>query len=171
MSLPVDYLEILERLGVAFVAYEGATSARAVLVGGAATAISTAGQFMSADFDVVAADDASFERAMIGAGFECEGGVGHLAGGFFHPSFPGYVVEQVSKPLFDGRSELGRLIRLKVSDESAIVLPPAEDLIADRLAQHAIASKTDDSRLLQAIALFKMASNLGRIDIHASQTA
>ncbi len=162
MTLPDAYLELLEILGRAFTAYEAITRMSPVLVGGAATALGTAGTFMSADFDVVAADDEAFKQAMVGAGFTPEGGRGHLAGGFYHEFYPGYTVEQVSGPLFDGRSDGKRLIRLNVRDGSSIVIPPIEDLIADRLAQHSVASKADDSRLLQAQALFKMAEGIDR---------
>ncbi len=162
MALPGDYLDLLDTLGRAFAAYEAATRTSPVLVGGAATALSTAGSFMSADFDVVAGDDDAFRRAMLDAGFTPEGGLGHLGGGFYHDLYPGYTVEQVSGPLFDGRSDGKRLIRLNVSEGSSIVIPPIEDLIADRLAQHAIASKADASRLLQARALFKMAEGIDR---------
>ncbi|MGI4939962.1 MAG: hypothetical protein ACRYHQ_05270, partial [Janthinobacterium lividum] len=39
----------------------------------------------------------------------------------------------------------------------------AEDLIADRLAQHSVASPTDDSRLRQARMLFGLAERLDRV--------
>ena len=55
MSLPDDYIAALERLAFAFTSYRQRTGGTAVLVGGAATAIYTAGQFPSADFDIVAA--------------------------------------------------------------------------------------------------------------------
>ena len=40
------------------------------------------------------------------------------------------------------------------------MIPSVEDMIADRLGQHAIAAKTDTSRLEQALVLFKLARNL-----------
>lgn len=166
MSLPDDYLRVLELLGRAFTTYKAATSVDAVLVGGAATAIQTAGAFMSADFDVVAADDAAFARAMAQSGFVAESGIGHLAGGYHHPRHPTYVVEQVSGPLFDGLADRGRMIRLVIRQGSEIVIPSVEDMIADRLGQHAVASPADDSRLLQARALFRMADGMDRDYLH-----
>ena len=62
--------------------------------------------------------------------------------------------------LFDRRAEKKRLIRVTLTDSHAVVLPAIEDMIADRLAQHAVASPTDDSRLLQARALFKIAATI-----------
>lgn len=162
MEFPADYLEALDALGVAFSGYEAETGAVAVLVGGAATALQTAGAFMSADFDVIAADDDAFARAMISAGFVAEGGVGHGAGGWYLPALPQYAVELVTGPLFDGRSDPKRLIRVVVRDDAAVVLPSVEDLIADRLAQHAVASASDDSRLLQARRLFMLAKRVDK---------
>lgn len=44
-----------------------------------------------------------------------------------------------------------------------LLLPSFEDMIADRLAQHAVASPTDDSRLRQARMILMMAKD---IDVH-----
>jgi hypothetical protein len=162
MALPAEYLVLLERLAEAFGAYEAATGSLPVLVGGAAAAIQTGGEFMSADFDIVAADDAAFERAMEAAGFVAEDRKGRLLRGFYHPDFPAYGVEQVSGPLFDGRSDKERLIQLEVLEGNSIVLPAIEDLIADRLAQHSVASRGDDSRLRQARTLLRMAKEIDR---------
>jgi hypothetical protein len=48
-------------------------------------------------------------------------------------------------------------VKVVLRDGLSITVAAVEDLIADRLAQHAIASPTDQSRLLQAIAMFRMA--------------
>jgi len=157
VALPTAYAAVLEQLGCAFLAYRDETGSFPVLVGGAATALGTAGQFMSADFDVVADDTDAFARAMIGVGFIKEAGIGHLAGGFYHPDHAEFVVELVSGQLFDGKAEHDRLVRLRIKDHSEIIVPAVEDLIADRLAQHAVASSSDTSRLLQARALFACA--------------
>jgi hypothetical protein len=133
-----------------------------VLVGGAAAAIQTGGDFMSADFDIVASDNSAFDKAMTSNGFVSEDRSGRLLRGYYHPEFPAYGVEQVSGPLFDGRADPQRLICLEVRDGNSIVLPAIEDLIADRLAQHSIASKSDMSRLLQARALLRMAKEVDR---------
>lgn len=161
MALPPSYLEALELLGQAFAAYERETDNVPVLVGGAAAAIQTGGTFMSADFDIIAADDAAFNAAMASAGFVPEDGAGMKLGGWYHPSFPQYGVELVSGPLFDGRADWNRLFRLDVR-EGSLVLPCVEDLIADRLGQHAVASRGDASRLLQARALLRMAQHVDR---------
>lgn len=41
-----------------------------------------------------------------------------------------------------------------------IVIPSFEDMIADRLGQHAVAAKSDQSRLKQAQRLFKLTNGL-----------
>ena len=163
MALPAEYVALLEKLASAFTEYEHRTGSVAVLVGGAATAIQTGGEFMSADLDIIAADDAAFENAMSATGFLAEDRKGRLLGGFYHPDFPAYAIEQVSGPLFDGRSDQQRLLRLQVREGNSIVLPAIEDLIADRLAQHSVASGSDDSRLLQARALLRLAKEVDTI--------
>jgi hypothetical protein len=160
MPLPEGYIAALEQLASAFATYNANTGGNAVLVGGAATAIYTAGQFPSGDFDIVAANDAAFESAMLGCGFLREDRAGHLLVGFYHPSYPQYGFQQVSGALFDGRADSGRLIRLAVRHTGVIILPAIEDMIADRLAQHAVAAPSDDSRLRQARTLFQLAAKL-----------
>jgi hypothetical protein len=159
MPFPPDYIAALEALGRVFDLYRERTGVDAVLVGGAAAAIYTAGMFQSSDFDVVAAHDDAFVSAMLENGFLHEDREGHLLVGFYHPDHPQYGFQQVSGALFDGLSEPGRLVRVivKTTEESAIVLPAIEDMIADRLGQHAVAPLSDDSRLRQARALLKLA--------------
>lgn len=162
MALPVDYVELLEILAAAFSLYTEKSGATAVLVGGAATAIVTAGSFMSGDFDIVAGDDAAFHDAMLATGFLPEDRVGHLLRGYYHPAHPSYGIELVSGPLFDGRADPRKLIRMTLRT-GELVLPSIEDLVADRLAQHAVASPSDDSRLRQARTIFTMAKE---VDMH-----
>jgi hypothetical protein len=162
MALPEGYLTVLERLGRVFGAYHQHTGDRAVLVGGAATVIYTAGTFLSADFDIVASASDAFDVALIAEGFRREERTGHLMVGFYHPDHPEYGFQQVSGQLFDGRSDRDRLVILPTSGGGAITLPSIEDLIADRLGRHAIASKTDDSRLQQAVWLFRLADQIDR---------
>ena len=83
---------------------------------------------------------------------ECE--PGYLLGGFYHPHHPLYGFQMVSGGLFEGRADSELLVRVEVNSRSEVVLPSIEDMIADRLAQHAIASITDMSRLEQAKSLF-----------------
>jgi hypothetical protein len=161
MSLPEVYVAALEKLAVACGRYSALTDGgRAILVGGAATAILTGGAFMSGDFDVVAPSDAAFAEAMLETGFLREVGTGYLERGFYHPDHPDYGFEQVSSALFDGRADASRVILVSLSSPEEIALPSIEDMIADRLGQHAVSSPTDDSRLRQARALFVLAKSI-----------
>lgn len=123
----------------------------------------TVGLFMSGDFDIIAEDDAAFAEAMHHAGFVIDARLGRLLGGFYHPTFPEYGVEQVSGPAFDGRSDRDRLFVVRFRDEHSLTLPAFEDLIADRLGQYAIASASDASMLRQARAILSSAKE---VDVH-----
>jgi hypothetical protein len=162
MALPQTYLRALERLSLAFGAYEGATGMPPILVGGAAAAIRTGGQFMSADLDVVAEDERAFSRALVSAGFVAEARTGKIESAWYHPQFPAYAVDLVSNHYFGGRGDRERLLRLVVRDYAAIVIPAVEDLIADRLGQYARGNNADQSRLLQARALLHLAKRIDR---------
>jgi hypothetical protein len=161
MSLAADYLAALEVLARVFTAYREKTGHTAVLVGGAATAIYTAGQFPSGDFDIVAHDDAAFEAAMLAHGFNKEDQPGFLCRGFHYPLFPQYGFQLVSGSLFDGRSDSSRLVLVTFGrdGDEGVVISPVEDMIADRLSQYA-ATPADPSRLLQARALFQLNSEI-----------
>lgn len=160
MALPPTYLRALEQLSLAFGAYESETGLSPVLVGGAAAAIRTGGQFMSADLDVVAEDEIAFSRALTSAGFVAEARTGRMESAFYHPGFPAYAVDLVSTSYFDGKGDRERVLRLVVRDYAAIVVPAVEDLIADRLGQYARGNNKDESRLLQARALLHLAKRI-----------
>ena len=160
MTLPENYILALERLSLAFGAYEGEAGEPPVLVGGAAAAIRTGGQFMSADLDVVTENERVFPRALASAGFLAEARTGKTEFGYYHPKFPAYAVDRVSGSYFDGKGDRERLLRLVVRDYAAIVIPAVEDLIADRLGQYARGSNSDESRLLQAQALLSLAKRI-----------
>lgn len=160
MALPEPYLHLLEMLAGACHAYEKATGFPPVLVGGSAVAIQTQGAFMSGDFDLFAPNDKVLDRCLREAGFVPEERIGRLKGGYHHPEFPAYGIEAISGQLFDGRADRKRFIRLTFTGDCTIVIPSFEDMIADRLGQHAVAAQSDQSRLKQAHALFKLARGL-----------
>lgn len=163
MAFPSGYVELPERVAEAFSIYEAKTGIAPLLVGGAAAAILTAGAFMSGDFDIIAENDEVFADAVVQGGFVADERVGRLRGGFYHPDHPEYGVELVSGPPFNGRMDRSRLLRPVFRNNHSIALPSCEDLIADRLGQHAVASPSDDSRLRQARLLLTMAQS---IDMH-----
>lgn len=81
-------------------------------------------------------------------------------GGFYHPELL-IGVEFVTGPLFDGRTDQGRL-RLAVIDEESdarVIFPPPEDIIADRLAQYASDPQGRDDMLEQARLLSSLVEN------------
>lgn len=109
---------------------------------------------------MVAGADAAFEAALSEHGFVREHRPGFLQVGFYHPEHPEFGVQQVTPPLFDGNADWTRNKRLVLASGGEVTLPSIEDMIADRLAQHAIASPTDTGRLAQARRLFQMAEQL-----------
>ena len=88
MALPDDYMPALELLAKVFEEYHRRTGGHAALVGGAATAIYTAGAFPSADFDIVAAASDVFDEILLAHGFRREERTGRLRMGFYHPDHP-----------------------------------------------------------------------------------
>ncbi|WP_261763204.1 hypothetical protein [Asaia bogorensis] len=160
MSIPDDFWHCLDALGIVCEAYRSGTGHDAVLVGGAATVIYTAGAFSSGDFDFVVINDQAFDQAMIASGFRREDRCGKLRVGYYHPDHPRYGVQAVGSALFDGRADRKRLFALQLREGPIVKLPRIEDMIADRLAQFAVASPSDDSRLRQATVLFRLAEKL-----------
>ena len=127
-----------------------------MLVGGATVVMLTGGQFFSGDFDFLASNDQAMAECLEAAGFLEEDRGGNLRIGWYHPDHPLFGFQQVSGSLFDGRTERKRMIRIELRDGEAITVPPVEDLIADRLGQHAAGSSTDMSRLEQARAMISV---------------
>lgn len=160
MTLPDDFWDALDLLGEACKLYHQRTGSTAVLVGGAAAAVLTDGEFMSADFDVVAVRDREFEAILLTLGFRPEDRAGYLLVGYYHPSHPRYGFQLVSGQLFDGKADFNKLLKLQITSRSEVILPSVEDMIADRLGQHAVASASDTSRLEQAKALFALAQDV-----------
>ncbi|AQS85348.1 MAG: hypothetical protein ABF876_01110 [Acetobacter aceti] len=163
MSIPISFLDALSELAGVFGIYKQETGHDAVLVGGAATVLYTAGVFSSGDFDFIVIDDALFEKAMLRSGFIKEDRQGRLRMGYYHPMHPQYGFQAVSGALFDGRADRRRLVAVSVRDGRTITLPAIEDIIADRLGQHGVASPSDTSRLEQAKLMFLLAA---KIDIN-----
>ena len=157
MSLPEDFSGLLERAAVAFAAYEAEAGYSPVIVGGGAIAIQTLGAFMSGDLDLYAPNDVLLERCLVGAGFKREDRKGRRRGGYYRPEFPAYGAEAVSGQLFEGRSDHNRLLRITLDGDEAITTPSFEDMIADRLGQHAVDRSQDSPLLQQARLLFRVA--------------
>ena len=159
-DLPEDFFVALKLLGRASERYRKATGRRVVLVGGAAVSLYSYGQILSGDFDIVA--DIDFENEMINEGFLKEDRKGYLMIGYYHPEVPRYGFQLVSGDLFDGRSDLEKMLPLTVSDseDSQVYLPAIEDLIADRLGQFAASDNKDDEMRQQASLLRLLALDI-----------
>lgn len=157
MSLPEDFSGLLERMAAAFAQYKAEAGYSPVIVGGGAIAIQTYGAFMSGDLDLYAPNDALLDKCLTGAGFKHEDRERRLLGGYYHPDYPAYGVEAISGQLFDGRSDHSRLLRITLDGDEAITTPSFEDMIADRLGQHAVDRSPDSALLHQAQLLFKVA--------------
>ena len=159
MAIPDDQLVVMVMLGRAFIEYERLTGTRAILVGGAVVSIFTDGDYLSGDFDVVAAVDGALDRALVGAGFERENRSRRLKRGWYPPHYPAYGVEAVSGQYFDGRADTARIKLISVGPDSTLNVAPIEDMIADRLGQFA-ASPNDQRPLRQAKLLYRLSDTL-----------
>ncbi len=159
MALPEGFLDLLSKLSRVCARYEELTERPAVIVGGAAAAIYTAGDISTGDIDVIAGNDTAFAAALQEEGFVTERRQGKLLGGYYHPDLPAYGVEQVSGPLFDGRADPQRNLKITVRGHGTFVLPSAEDMIADRLAQHSVCAGSDEM-LRQARMIYRLADEI-----------
>ena len=153
-SLPPTYIEVMAYLGRVF------QRARGVVVGGAAVTFYTGGAILSGDFDIVIhTNNEVFAEAMRLEGFVAENRQGHLKIGWYHPDLPSYGFQAVSGPLFDGNSDPFKLRSARFGGNPVVFASP-EDLIADRMGQQAVASPTDDSRLMQARLIYRLVPDL-----------
>jgi hypothetical protein len=161
MTYRKEYLEALTLLAHAFDLAEAQGAPRPVIVGGSAVEYYTGGELMSGDFDLVAADDEVVGKALLEVGFRREDRPGFLLGGFYHPELL-IGVEFVSGDLFEGRTDRSRLQVFVVDEEegSTVIFPPLEDMIADRLGQHASDPKGREDMLEQARMLTLLAETL-----------
>jgi hypothetical protein len=159
-KLSSDFLEVLQRLADASERLSRQTGACAVLVGGAAVELYTGGAYRTGDFDVYVSDVSEFQGALKAAGFVQEDQPRYLKNFWYLPRVSRYGVQLVSGQLFDGRCERLRLLMVTTESGTPLALPPVEDLIADRLGQHAVSSPTDDSMLQQARLLLLLAEKI-----------
>jgi hypothetical protein len=132
---------------------------RPVLVGGAAVEFHTGSAVTSGDFDFVTQAQAAFEEALVRYGFRREDRPGHLLRGLYHPDL-GLGVEVVSGSLFDGRSDVDRVLLVDVAEGKAVAIAPIEDLIADRMGQYVSTASRVPEMLDQATKLLLLADSI-----------
>lgn len=80
---------------------------------------------------------------------------GHSLRGLYHPAI-GLGGEVVSGELFDGRTDKRRLVVIDLQSEHAVI-PPVEDMVADRMGQYSASPRNRSDMLEQAVALFVLA--------------
>jgi hypothetical protein len=129
---------------------------RPILVGGAAVEFYTSGEVTSGDVDFVTRDHDVFEEILPEYGFRFVERLGRRMRRFQHPTLD-LGVEVVSDHLYPG-SDPARIRLIKTTGGERIAIYPVEDLIADRLRQHA---EEDRAEMLgQATRLYQLATEL-----------
>jgi hypothetical protein len=160
-GLSPDYFQMLMLLGRALHALRIEHNQQAVLVGGAAVEFYTGGGYSTGDFDVHFSDVRLFSEVLTQFGFLREKGPSRLLNSWYHPECPNYGVQVVSGSLFDGLSDLYRLQLVKIGPDADVIIPPIEDLVADRLGQYcSIPNNSDQSTLEQAKLLVSLAETI-----------
>jgi hypothetical protein len=69
-------------------------------------------------------------------------------------------VEVVSGSLFEGRSDLNRVLLVDIAEGKAVAIAPIEDLIADRMGQYVSTASRVPEMLDQATKLLLLADSL-----------
>lgn len=131
---------------------------RPVLVGGGAVEFHTGSVVVSGDFGFVTEEMQAFGEALAACGFKREDRPRRLLIGWYHPELA-MRVQVVSGDLFDGNSDRRRVQLVDIIDGKAVAIAPIEDLIADRLEQHASTETGMPDRLDQAVKLFRLADH------------
>lgn len=156
-----DYTQMLVLLGRALHVLRTEYDQQAVLVGGAAVELHTGGRYATGDFDIHFPDAKLFSEVLDRYGFLKEKGVGRLLNRWYHPECLTYGVQIVSGYLYDGNSDRSRLQLIKIASDAEVIVPPVEDLIADRLGQYcSINNNPDKSSLEQAKLLVSLAEEI-----------
>jgi hypothetical protein len=163
MPLRPEFLEALDLFAKATDRMAGKGMSAPVLVGGAAVELYTGGAVVSGDFDFVSEWQAEFFAELMALGFERPTQAGWLQSSLLHPALD-IAVQVVSKPLMDGRTDSDRILILDLTRESGKPLPlriiPAEDLIADRMAQALAGPRLDKNMQNQAIRLYQLVEDV-----------
>lgn len=129
---------------------------RPILVGGAVVELLVGSSIASGDFDLICEVPEKLRDALLRHGFEPM--LANPLSALMHVE-TGMAVEVVSGPLFDGMSDRNRLVLVDVGT-GEILIPPVEDMIADRMGQDASAPRGVPEMRDQAVALYKVAEHL-----------
>jgi hypothetical protein len=131
---------------------------RPILVGGAAVEYYSGSAIMTGDIDLTSPVQPELEEELIALGFTKPVGLGHTPLGWVHPELKLGFEVVASTPL-DGAVDRARIALVDL-ETGAFAIIPVEDLIADRMGQHA--SGTAPEMLAQATSLFKLHPDLDR---------
>jgi hypothetical protein len=156
-----EFLAVLRKLAEAFDRATRRGARLPVIVGGAAVEFYTMSIVQSGDVDLVSFDDAILVEELEQLGFR-RSSPGSLRN-LYHPELV-VAVDFVSGPLFDGRTDRGRmmLVDLDATGSRILLFPPVEDRIADRLAQFESAPAGVPEMLEQARVLYRPAVDRDR---------
>ena len=151
------YTEALKLLGIAFDRVAENGMPRPVLVGGAAVEFYTQGFAVSGDFDLASPVQNAVEKELRAVGFQ-RPRTGQLMRGLVHPDLL-FGVEVVATVPFGGKADKDRYLLVDTGSGVVQMIAP-EDIIADRMGQHASPPGGDPEMLGQAVAVYKLADSL-----------
>lgn len=127
---------------------------RPILVGGAAAEYFSGSALMTGDVDLTSPVQPELEEELVRLGFTKPEGLGHTPLGWVHPEL-GLGFEVVASTPMDGTVDYRRLLLVEgLAGDAVFATIPIEDLIADRMGQHA--SGTAPEMLEQARVLFRL---------------
>lgn len=146
-----EFIDALKVIAAASRTVEAQNQRMPVVVGGAAVEFYTGGAFSTGDFDLVTAWQSGVEAALRDIGFERprDGTRGLQHYGL------GIGVEIVGSALLDGHGRHDKVTVAEIGDSLRVAFIGAEDLIADRVAQYDFHPPSMESRLAQAVVLFR----------------
>ncbi|MFA7431423.1 MAG: hypothetical protein WCZ23_14790 [Rhodospirillaceae bacterium] len=151
-----EFLRAISLLAEAFEEVSKQGHPRPVLVGGAVVELHVGSAMASGDFDILYEMPEVLRETLGHHGFQPSLSNPHAA---MMNLETGMAVEFVKGPLFDGRSDRSRLV-LYMFENGSILVPPIEDMIADRMGQDTSAPRGVPMMREQAVALYKLAENL-----------
>ncbi|GAB3454607.1 hypothetical protein [Insolitispirillum peregrinum] len=172
-----EFVDALTALAKACREVEQAGYGCPILVGGAAIEFYVGSSMASGDFDLITSMSQPLRKALERQGFKPS--LSNPFSAMIHEQ-SGIAVEAVSGMLFDGRADKERLLTVDLR-VGKLVIPPIEDMIADRMGQDASAPRGVPAMKEQAIALYRLAEQLdlsyldqrirvGSVNTHTLQT-
>lgn len=154
-----EFLHAISLLAEAFDEVTKQGYPRPILVGGAVIELYVGLEAASGDFDVIYEMPQVLRDSLARHGFQPS--LKNPNGALVNPE-TGMAVELVSGPLFNGMSDRSRLVLYRMKG-GAVLVPPIEDMIADRMGQNASAPRGVPAMRDQAIKLYRLAEDLDTV--------